>query len=287
MPRAAAALCLLLAGCATGATRSAAMTSGFVDVNDGRLYYETAGQGDAVVLLHGGFGDRRMWDDHFERFARDFRVVRYDHRGFGRSPAATGAYSAVDDVLRLLDHLGIARAHLVGNSMGGGVALDFARVHPERTARVVVAASGANGYPVAEADVESVLSVFRAAQAEGLERAAGMWLDHPMVAVTSREAALRPRLWAMISENRGVFGMRHWPEDQLEPTTYAQLQEIQAPTLFILGDRDIQLVRLVATESAHRMPHAELRVIPGADHLPQMTHPAEFAALVLEFLAPR
>ncbi len=157
---------LVLVACAGTAERSAptATQSGFLPVTDGQIYYEVAGSGPPVVLIHGGFGDRRMWDAQFNDLARDFRVVRYDHRGFGRSPAPTSdsAYSPVRDLVQLLDHLGIDKAHVIGNSVGGALALDFALLQPARVNRVVVVASGATGFPYSRDDVASIVAVFNA-----------------------------------------------------------------------------------------------------------------------------
>ena len=285
-------LALLFAAIACGPGRpirapaAASSDTGWVSVPGGRLFYEVAGRGQVLALIHGGFGDRRMWDEQFSVLAEHFRVVRYDHRGFGRSIAPDSAYSPVADLERLLDHLGVERAHLMGNSMGGALALDFALVRPERTRKVIVIASGANGYPFEEADGESVMAVFRAAQREGVDSAASLWLAHPMVAVTSADPAAGPRLSTMVRENRGIFLLRHWPDEALDPPTYERLAELQTPVLFIQGARDMPLVLRVASATAARVPGARTVVVPGADHLPQMSMAAEVNRIVLEFLRP-
>lgn len=277
-------LLALCAGCAGARAPAAPVETGWVDVDGGRLYYETAGEGPAVVLLHGGFGDRRMWDAQFEPFARDFRVVRYDHRGFGRSTPPDTAYSPVADLVRLLDHLDVAQAHLVGNSVSGALALDFALVHPERVGKVVVVASGASGYPSTAADWASVRAVFEAARTEGPERAAELWLAHPMVGVASRHAQTAPLLRAMVEENQAVLRMAHWPSEPLDPSAFERAGEIRAPALFVLGEQDVPVVNRVAEATAERMPGARLERMPGADHLPQMVSPEAFNRLVVGFL---
>jgi pimeloyl-ACP methyl ester carboxylesterase len=266
------------------AAAAGTVDSGFVEVDRGRIWYEATGQGPVVVLVHGGFGDRRMWDDQFRALARDFRVVRYDHRGFGRSTAPDSAYSAVADLVRLLDRVGAERAHLVGNSMGASLVIDFARLHPSRVGRVVAAAAGANGFRYTDEEIESVRAVFRAAQSEGAARAAEMWFRHPMVKVTSRTPALAPRLRRMIDDNRGFFSMQHWPGDSLVPPTFEVLDRIRTPILLVLGAADTPTVSRNVRATAERLPNARLVVMPDADHLPQMVAPAEFNALVREFL---
>src|SRR5436190_12377724 len=126
---------IALAACdaAKPAGASPDLQSGILAVDGGSLYYETRGKGAPVILIHGGFGDRRMWDSQVEPLSQAFRVIRYDHRGFGKSAPPTQAYSPVADLVTLMDHLELKRANLVGNSMGGTVALDFALLQPDRT----------------------------------------------------------------------------------------------------------------------------------------------------------
>ena len=98
------------------------MQSGYAEVAGGRLYYEVEGSGDAIVLIHGNFGDRRHWDQQVDAFTRDYRVVRYDVRGYGKSslPVEGDPYASSEDLAALLDQLGISRVHIAGWSMGSG-----------------------------------------------------------------------------------------------------------------------------------------------------------------------
>lgn len=125
-------------GAATSCGRSApASTTPTVDtasasVNGTRLYYEVSGHGPTVVLLQGGNVPLEMWDDQFVELARSFHVVRYDARGFGRSAPKSGPFTSHDDLLALMRHLRIATASLVGLSLGGRVAIDFALEHARK-----------------------------------------------------------------------------------------------------------------------------------------------------------
>ncbi len=256
-------------------------------VDGGHLFYETRGRGPTVVLVHGGFGDHRMWNAQWEPLSRDFRVVRYDHRGFGRSSTPAKPYSAVADLLRLLDHLGARTAHLVGNSMGGTVAIDFTLVHPGRVSRLVVVASGASGFPIPPEAVAETNKVFETARKQGTKAAAELWLENPMVAVASQDPASRDLLRSMVLDNQAIFLMEHWPDEPLEPAASTRLAEIKAPTLFILGERDIPLVDTIGKATAKAVSGARMEVIAGADHLPQMEKPAEVNRLLREFLRGR
>jgi pimeloyl-ACP methyl ester carboxylesterase len=258
-------------------------TTGNLDVRGGSIYYETLGKGPAVILIHGGFGDRRMWDGQFQALATNFQVVRYDHRGFGRSPAPRESYSPVDDLLRLLEQLSIRRAHLVGNSMGGTLAIDFALKHPGRVASLVIVAAGARGIPFPQKDIDRILAVFKVAEAEGLERAAEQWLAHPMVATTKQAPGARENLRAMVFENKGIFGMKHWPSEAMNPPAAERLKELIVPTLVIIGGRDTEASRGAGEVTAKEIKEAKKIIMAEADHLPQMVNPTKFNRHLLKF----
>jgi pimeloyl-ACP methyl ester carboxylesterase len=112
--------------------------TGRVAVQGGDLLYQAQGSGPPVVLLHAGGADLTMWDPQAGSLAQQFRVIRYDARGHGRSTAPGGPYSTTEDLRLLLDRLGVRRAHVVGISMGAGTALDFAATYPDRVSRLVL-----------------------------------------------------------------------------------------------------------------------------------------------------
>ena len=119
--------------------------SAFVEVNGARLYYEDSGNGETLVLIHAGIADSRMWEGQLAAFARCYRVIRYDMRGFGRSEMGEGPYAHHRDLHALLDALGVERAHLVGCSMGGRTAIDFTLEYPARVRSLVLVGSAIGG----------------------------------------------------------------------------------------------------------------------------------------------
>lgn len=250
----------------------------------GSLYFEVLGDGAAIVLIHGAFGDRRMWDDQFEALAAEFRVIRYDHRGFGQSTLPEAAYSPVADLLRLLDHLDIPKAHLVGNSLGGTLALDFTLEHPSRVASLVMVAAGPNGYEVPEEDRNRINAVFAAAEEQGIEPALELWLSDPMLAATNDNADVRERVRMMATENSRVFRMQFWPSEPIEPPALQRLSEVAVPTLIIVGERDTPLIHAMSEAVSQGISGARIVTIAGADHLPQMEKPDEFNRIVTTFL---
>ena len=120
----------------------------------GRLYFEAAGSGDVVVLIHDNMGDRRIWDAQFNAFAERWRVIRYDARGFGRSsvPVERQPYSHHDDLAALLEHLGVNQAHVIGQSMGAGIGTDFVLAYPDMSSSLLSVGPWVSGYVSAAAD---------------------------------------------------------------------------------------------------------------------------------------
>jgi pimeloyl-ACP methyl ester carboxylesterase len=282
------AVVVFLAACDSNREVSSGLadvTSGTVAVDGGSLYYETLGKGAPVILIHGGFGDRRMWDAQFEPLSQAFRVVRYDHRGFGKSSAPDKAYSPVADLAALMDHLQLKRANLVGNSMGGTLALDFALLQPDRTGAVVVVASTAGGYPTPEEDVKKIGEVMRTARERGTAAAVPLWLQHPMVNVASQHPTAGPLLRTMIEDNQKLFLAEHWPQEPMSPPAFERLAGLNANVLFVVGDQDVASVRDGADASAARIKKAKVVTIKGADHLPQMEQPEAVNKLLVEYIS--
>jgi 3-oxoadipate enol-lactonase len=257
------------------------------------IWHEEAGRGPAVVLLHAGVADSRMWDLQFETFAARYRVVRLDARGYGRSPYTPGRFSPVDDVRDLLDELAIERAALVGTSMGAAVALDVAIAYPEQVWALVLVAPAVRGHPWGDevhrfqADEEAALEAGDVDRA--VELNLRMWVDGPTRPPGAVPRELRDRVGEM---QRRAFELdRAASELQPEPElvsplwkTEQRLSEVRAPALVVVGDADVDDVARKADLLVEAIPKAERVVLEDAAHLPSLEQPAEFDRLVLEFL---
>ncbi len=265
--------------------------TGDAPVNGTHIHYECAGGGDAIVVfVHAGIADMRMWEPQFDLFAGKYRTVRYDLRGFGQSPMPEGGqYSNRDDLFGLLNHLGIAKAALIGCSMGGAAAIDFALEHPTMVTSLVAVGAGVGGYiPTDSASFTYWGELVAAIQKGDLDRAremeAALWIDG-----TGRDASqINPTYRARARElHRDNFKPQRllYPERQLKPPAIERLGEISAPTLVLVGDRDAPDVLKLASRLQTDIKGARLEVIRDAAHLPNLEHPAEFNRQVLEFLA--
>lgn len=236
-------------------------------VPGGELAYEIAGPAGApaVVLLHGAFMDRGSWDQEFPVLARDFRVVRYDIRPFGESTRPEKAYSVPEDLLRVLDHLKIERAFLMGHSFGGALAMDFALLHPERVAGLVLVSAPPNGFVGPEDERKAAGAVFAAVK-NGDEAIVQAWIDHPIWSVSRTRPEVLKALDAITRRNLAPFHMTFAPYIPVTPPAVDRLGDIKAPTLVLIGDRDTPGNRQGAELVAAKVPGAALRVIAGADH---------------------
>ena len=258
------------------------MASGYVDVEGGRLFYETAGTGPAVLLLHAGGADRRMWDQQWRPFGEVFRAVRFDFPGVGASPFPERSFSPSDHIAALLDFLDIDRAALVGISLGGAVAVDFAIEYPERTWALVAVACGARGLPEGTPDPRALES-WSAAAAGDFDRAAELFMEVwcPMRTSPEVDEAIRRMVRGSIGMlsllPRGLVRLPEWQAAD-------RLDEIRVPTLTMWGDRDHPTLQQLAERLTAVIPGARRIVIPAADHIVPMRAPDRFTDEVLSFL---
>lgn len=261
---------------------------GFADVNGAQLYYEEAGDGHALVLIHAGICDSRMWDDQWDEFAERYRVVRFDLRGCGRSAQPPEEFSLRDDLLELLRLLGIERAYLLGVSMGGGLAVDFTLEHPGIVGALVLVAAGVSGRRPSAQLIEQWKGVDAAFQSGGIplanEQELRMWVDGPEREPDEVDPIVRGRVGEMNANNFAMQSdaARARP---LEPPALDRLHEIRVPTLVIAGDLDQPDVLDSCQLLAENIAGARQVVMPGTAHVPSMERPEEFNGLVLNFLA--
>ncbi len=252
------------------------------------LHHEVAGPADGpVVVLGGALGtDLRMWEPQVEPLvAAGFRVVRYDQRGHGRSPAPDGPYTLDElgeDLVALLDSLRLARVSLVGLSLGGMTGMWLARHHPARLDRLVLCCTSAELGPVSMWTERA-----RAARESGLDgladAAVGRWL-------TPAGRAANPALAAWLHEmfsGQDAEGYASCCTAIQTMSIVDSLGSVAAPVLVIAGAQDQATPPDHARRIAEEIPDARLEIVDGAAHLGNLERPAEFTALVLGHLRSR
>lgn len=259
--------------------------SGTAAVNSASLYYEVKGEGRPVVLIHGGNLDSRMWDPQFNKYARTFRVLRYDVRGFGRSSDPGQPFSSVEDLRSVMRALGVGRASLVGLSLGGRIALDFVLTYPAMVEALVLAGPGLSGFQWPQESAARTATIIDAARRLGPDAAMELWLKDPYMAPAMENPDLAKRVRQLAMDNAKLWSRPPTPETIPSPPAAERLASVQAPTLIILGSRDVPEIQKIVDLLASSIPGARKLVIAGAGHMVSMEKPAAFDAAVLNFLS--
>jgi 3-oxoadipate enol-lactonase len=254
------------------------------------LHHEVEGSGPIVVFVHEAIVDSRVWDPQWSSFEA-YRRIRFDLRGFGRTPVGSLPLTHAQDVAELLDGLGVSGAALIGGSMGGRVALELAIGRPDLIGALVLVDTGLPGIDWSEAvqaygQAEDE-AVTRGDLDEATELNLRMWVDglgrepadvDPGVREAVREMQrhaleLQAPFWAELDEERLV-------ED-----VSGRLDEVRVPTLVVVGEEDVIDIHAVGERLAREIPDARFATIPRTAHVPHLERPADFDALVLDFLA--
>lgn len=259
--------------------------AGSIAVNGTHLYYEQAGYGHPLVLIHGFTLTTQMWEDQFAVFARHYRVIRYDMRGFGRSALSIEEpFTAVDDLRALLDALGVSRTIVLGLSRGGGVAIDFALAYPECTSALVLVDPALHGWAWSEDFSQSMDELAVTAQTQGVEAARQRWLTHPFFLPVQERPELAARLAQIVASYSGWSWLHASLERDADLPTPRPLEQISVPTLLVMGERDIGEFQAIARHIASSIPQLTKRVLPGVGHMANMEAPEAFNEVVLNFL---
>jgi pimeloyl-ACP methyl ester carboxylesterase len=272
-------------------TDSIQSQTGYVDVEGGQIYYEVAGEGHPLVLIHAGVAHLDMWDYQWEAFTRRYSCIRYDTRGFGRSKTDSEevSFSNRQDIYDLLTHLGVDKTYVMGVSRGGQIATDFTLEHPEMVEALIPVAAGLSGHDggASEAEIALFTEAEKLWEAKDFEKLADMevrmWADGPGQPEGRAARHVREHLREMILFNYTNQTIEGKPR-VLDPPAAGRLSEIKVPTLVIVGDLDFSDVTSAADAMAEGIPGAKEVVIPGTAHMINMEQPEEFTRIVLDFL---
>ncbi len=259
------------------------ITSGFIDVPDGKLFYEAAGQGNVIVLIHDGMLHRETWDSQFTEFARDHRVVRYDRRGYGHSPKADKPHSNVEDLKAVFDQLKIDSAVVMGGSAGGGLVIDFTLKYPQKVTAIVLVGAVVSGYGYTN-HMYSRGGHFTAADMADLAGAITYWAEKDPYETYAENTAAKKRVRQLLEQNPQDFeeqGAMVLPPDR---PALGNLHEIKVPALVVVGEYDHPDVHAHSGVIETGIPGAERIIINKAGHLAHMEQPQEFNTQVQSFL---
>ncbi len=249
-------------------------------MNGARLWYDEAGGGPALLLLHGGLGDSGLWEPIVPFLAERFRVIRTDLRFFGRSTGPAAPWSWEEDVVGVLDALGVERAALVGLSLGGRIAIDTALAHPERLAALALVAPGLAGHD-GRAYTQDMERRYEAAETDG-DLDAMLQIDLEPWAPLGVDDRMR-QLWQATPDASPLpEGVE--PLDPAGPPAKERLGELAVPTLVVTVSHDPEGFREIGPLIASAAPNAR-HVELDSDHYVTLREPELVAATLVEFLA--
>jgi len=284
------AACLLLLPAAGAFSQKAdtipvPVDSGYLNVEGGRLYYETAGAGDYIVLLHDGLLHRVVWDGQFFELAKHYRVVRYDRRGYGKSSVPQAPFSNVGDLNQLFTQLKIDEAVVFGMSSGGRLAIDFTLKYPDKVNGLVLVGAVVSGYGYSthfNTRGGRLKSHSEISEPSRFIRYFG-WEDPYEISPDNIEA--KKAFMKLLEANPGNFNeaLDNFASPPDRPAVKS-LSEIKVPTLVLVGENDIPDVHAHSGVIEAGIPNARREIVPRAGHLIPFEQPEAFNAVVFRFL---
>jgi pimeloyl-ACP methyl ester carboxylesterase len=264
--------------------------SGFANIDNAKIYYEIAGKGMPLVMIHAGVADSRQWNNEFTDFAQRYQVIRYDMRGYGKSEPVDGEFSHMSDLVSLLDALEIhGPLVIMGCSMGGGLAMDFALTYPSRAKALIMVDAGPSGLELDVPAPSKFADAEKAFEAGDLDLVAEIetqiWFDGMDRTPDQVNQAMRKLLFEMdriaLDHEAKKLGKR-MPNRQTP--AFDRLGDLDIPVLVIVGAHDTPYMLAAADYMTEKIPSARKVIIEDAAHLPNMDQPHEFQGVVNDFL---
>lgn len=261
----------------------------YANINGTRIYYEVEGTGHPLVLIHGWPMSARMWDAQARELKGYYQVVRYDRRGFGRSPGAAGVEQSAahdaQDLEALLRYLKIPSAYILGHSQGGAVAQQFTLDHPELVDALILHGAAIDGFVLPETGPFSGAgSVRQLMQKSGMAEFRRQWLAHPINHVPPDRPDVAAFIADIVEKYSGDDVLKMVPSHSSGVPAIQRLNEIKTPALVLVGGEDLQFFQISADALAFLIPGAQKVVIPGGAHLVNIIEPERYDAEVLRFL---
>ncbi|MCH5584931.1 alpha/beta hydrolase [Shimazuella sp. AN120528] len=244
------------------------------------LYYEVTGTGKPIVLLHSGGADLRDWTFVAPLLAENYKVIAVDGRGAGRSPSPVKPANYIQDLLDLLDHLQIPQATLVGHSMGGQIATDFALEYPERVSELILIAPELSGFE-RSLEFKNWMEKVNSALPD-MDKVAELSLSAPLYQITMASPQ-RELIEEMLRHHLKKIGEWTTFESVWPKPAIKRLEHLSVKTLFIIGEVELPDNKRVA-EHFQRVPDIRFVLLSDADHMVTLTHPNELTHHITRFL---
>jgi len=260
----------------------ASVDSGYILVDGGKLFYESAGSGECIVLLHDGMVNRAIWDEQFPLLAKTNRIVRYDRRGYGKSSDPQTQYSHIDDLNQLFIQLKITKAIILGMSSGGLLAIDFTLTYPEKVKGLVLVGAVVSGFGyTSHMETRGGHLKPQPGDSDPTEIHKYFIMDDPYE-IYSENIRAKEKVMKLLPN---LARRNRVPTRPAGKVAIRFLSEIKAPALILVGEYDIPDVHAHAGVINAGIGGSRREIIPKSGHLIPIEQPALFNEAVARFLA--
>ena len=264
------------------------ISTGFATIQNARLYFETAGKGRPLILLHSGITDHRMWAEQLREFSKHFHVIAPDFRGYGKSSAPDERFWHFDDIYRLIQELAFRSVYVGGCSLGGKAAMELAIAYPKLISALILIAPGLPSYQFRDKEtLEKDMILGELIASEKRDEVADTLMDIWLVGLKRKResvaSSVRVMVREMILDNYDSV-IDKYPERKPKFNVLSRLSEIHVPTLVMIGDCDLPDMLAISQLVADRISGAERRLLHNTAHLPNLECSALFNDVVIDFL---
>jgi len=260
------------------------MQTGFITCNNAQIHYQSIGEGETIVFVHGQALDLRMWRTQIEFFSKKYHCIAFDMRGYGKSSRIDGTpYSNPADLKSLLDQLSIEKIHLIGLSRGGRMAGDFVVTYPEIVKTLTLVDAHITGLPIHESYGDFKVQI-RTAINESDEQAKHVWKTSDIFTPIMKSPGVALEFLTMLEDFEPYF----WKNPNIEilptPLPAERLHEIECPTLVLVGEYDVPHFQMVAKTLDEKIKHSKYIMMKDVGHMANMENPDAFNQTLNDFL---
>ncbi|MFC1780232.1 alpha/beta fold hydrolase [Patescibacteria group bacterium] len=254
------------------------MQNGFLEYNKGKIFYQIDGDGEPIVFIHGFSLDHRMWTKQVEYFSKYYQVITYDMRGFGKSSIPASEYSHHEDLNALLKFLKIKKAHIIGLSLGGEVAIDFTLEYLSEVESLTLLSSSLGGYTKKTYAVKVDWDI--RARKKGMHEGKRNWLNHEIFRNIVNNSKTHKDLVDMVKYYSGWHWLNNDLREKLGPPAIDRLKEITVPTMICVGENDIKYFKTILGILNKSITESKKVLISGSGHMVNMEEPIKVNKLI-------
>ena len=260
--------------------------TGYLNLGNQKIYYETFGAGDPIVLIHAGVTDSRMWNFQIKDLSKHFRIVRYDMRGFGKSSTPDSIFNPNLDLLAILDSCDIDKANLVGISLGALQAIDFTINYPNRVKSLIISGPGFPDLPSSPEALTKQIEFNKIVKEQGPDSAIYTMLNDPFWSQSLPSKAFpkaRSLFEQILQENKRSFTV-NWQLRKISTGLKDRLSEIKCPTLLFRPENEMPSMVSISDTIKNRINGVHIFEIKKASHLLNMEFPDQFNKVIIDFI---